>query len=212
MLTIVVDDNGRGLPVEEHETVLGRFSAAAPQHRAAPALGLALVAQQADIARRRIELSDGPLGGLRATLTVSTSPEPADGFADAGPVSGRARTLATARQPSSSIAVDSEATTMKLGAVPAEVALRNSIPITTVHTQTATPGGDQRCRAPPAARRCSQPTAVPARNGHAVSATPATVSPSAWLRLPIAQNTSTQTTSATSATARPRPRTTLSSA
>ena len=25
-LTIVVDDNGRGLPAEEHQTVLGRFS------------------------------------------------------------------------------------------------------------------------------------------------------------------------------------------
>ena len=55
-------------------------------------------------------------------------------------------------------------------------------------------------------RDSSQPTPVPARNGHAVSAMPATVSPSAWLRRPIVQNTITQTTSATSAIATGRVR------
>ncbi|TFV57701.1 HAMP domain-containing histidine kinase [Mycobacterium sp. PS03-16] len=79
-LTIVVDDNGRGLPAEEHRTVLGRFrrgSAAAP---GGSGLGLALVAQQAALHGGHIELSDGPLGGLRATLTVSASAsaEPGD--------------------------------------------------------------------------------------------------------------------------------------
>lgn len=46
-----------------------------------------------------------------------------------------------ARQPSSSAAVVRVATTMKLGAVPADVALRNSMPSTTVHTQMMSPVG-----------------------------------------------------------------------
>ncbi len=75
-MTIVVDDNGRGLPVEEHQTVLGRFSRGSTAAPGGSGLGLALVAQQAALHGGRIELSDGPLGGLRATLTVSTSPEP----------------------------------------------------------------------------------------------------------------------------------------
>jgi signal transduction histidine kinase len=75
-LTIIVDDNGRGLPEEEHETVLGRFSRGSNAAPGGSGLGLALVAQQAALHGGRIELSNGPLGGLRATLTISTSPEP----------------------------------------------------------------------------------------------------------------------------------------
>jgi signal transduction histidine kinase len=75
-MTIVVDDNGRGLPEEEHQTVLGRFSRGSNAAPGGSGLGLALVAQQAALHGGRIELSDGPLGGLRATLTISTSPEP----------------------------------------------------------------------------------------------------------------------------------------
>jgi signal transduction histidine kinase len=74
-MTIVVDDNGRGLPEEEHETVLGRFSRGSNAAPGGSGLGLALVAQQAELHGGRIELSNGPLGGLRATLTISTSPE-----------------------------------------------------------------------------------------------------------------------------------------
>jgi signal transduction histidine kinase len=75
-MTIVVDDNGRGLPEEEHQTVLGRFSRGSNAAPGGSGLGLALVAQQAALHGGRIELTNGPLGGLRATLTVSTSPEP----------------------------------------------------------------------------------------------------------------------------------------
>ncbi|MCW2624339.1 HAMP domain-containing sensor histidine kinase [Mycobacterium sp.] len=75
-MTIVVDDNGRGLPEEEHQTVLGRFSRGSYAAPGGSGLGLALVAQQAALHGGRIELSNGPLGGLRATLTLSTSPEP----------------------------------------------------------------------------------------------------------------------------------------
>jgi len=74
-MTIVVDDNGRGLPEEEYQTVLGRFSRGSNAAPGGSGLGLALVAQQAALHGGRIELSNGPLGGLRATLIISTSPE-----------------------------------------------------------------------------------------------------------------------------------------
>jgi signal transduction histidine kinase len=77
-LTIVVDDNGRGLPEDEHQAVLGRFSRGSNAAPGGSGLGLALVAQQAALHGGRIELSNSPLGGLRATLTISTSPEPLD--------------------------------------------------------------------------------------------------------------------------------------
>jgi signal transduction histidine kinase len=75
-MAIVVDDNGCGLPTEEHIAVLGRFSRGSTAAPGGSGLGLALVAQQAALHGGRIELSDGPLGGLRATLTVSIAPEP----------------------------------------------------------------------------------------------------------------------------------------
>jgi signal transduction histidine kinase len=74
-IVIVVDDNGRGLPAEEHKAVLGRFSRGSTAAPGGSGLGLALVAQQAALHRGSIELSDGPLGGLRATLTVSAAAE-----------------------------------------------------------------------------------------------------------------------------------------
>jgi hypothetical protein len=76
------------------------------------------------------------------------------------------------------MAVESEATTTKLSAVPADVALRNSIPRMTVLSQITTPVGASEVGRRHA-RAASQPAAVPDRNGHAVSATPATVIPSA---------------------------------
>ena len=76
VMTIVVDDNGCGLPAEEHRTVLGRFQRGSTTAAGGSGLGLALVAQQAALHGGRIELSDGPLGGLRATLRISTLPPP----------------------------------------------------------------------------------------------------------------------------------------
>ena len=75
-ITIIVDDNGRGLPSEEHDNVLGRFARGSTAAPGGSGLGLALVAQQAALHEGSIVLSDSPLGGLRATLTVTTSPEP----------------------------------------------------------------------------------------------------------------------------------------
>jgi signal transduction histidine kinase len=75
-ITITVDDNGRGLPADEHNNVLGRFARGSTAVSGGSGLGLALVAQQAALHGGSIVLSDSPLGGLRATLTVSASDEP----------------------------------------------------------------------------------------------------------------------------------------
>jgi two-component system, OmpR family, sensor histidine kinase PrrB len=72
-IVIITDDNGRGLPAEEHNSVLGRFSRGSTATPGGSGLGLALVVQQATLHHGSIELSDSPLGGLRATLTVSAS-------------------------------------------------------------------------------------------------------------------------------------------
>lgn len=77
-LTIIVDDNGRGLPADEHETVLGRFRRGSTAAPGGSGLGLALVAQQAELHGGAVQLSDSPLGGLRATLTVSTARDGGD--------------------------------------------------------------------------------------------------------------------------------------
>ena len=83
-ITITVDDNGRGLPAEEHKNVLGRFARGSTAAPGGSGLGLALVAQQAALHGGSIVLSDSPLGGLRATLTVSTAPEPQSDSIDQG--------------------------------------------------------------------------------------------------------------------------------
>jgi two-component system, OmpR family, sensor histidine kinase PrrB len=77
-MVIVVDDNGRGLPVEEQVAVLERFSRGSTAEAGGSGLGLALVVQQAVLHGGTFELSDGPLGGLRATLTVATAPATPD--------------------------------------------------------------------------------------------------------------------------------------
>jgi signal transduction histidine kinase len=82
VLTIVVDDNGRGLPAEEHETVLGRFRRGSTAGAGGSGLGLALVLQQAELHGGAIRLSDSPLGGLRATLTVSGASGATGGIGD----------------------------------------------------------------------------------------------------------------------------------
>jgi two-component system, OmpR family, sensor histidine kinase PrrB len=78
-LVITVDDNGRGLPAGEHQTVLGRFSRGSTAAAGGSGLGLALVAQQATLHGGHIELSHGPLGGLRATLTLSAASQQQNG-------------------------------------------------------------------------------------------------------------------------------------
>ncbi|MGK2882616.1 MAG: sensor histidine kinase [Mycobacterium sp.] len=74
LVVLTVDDNGKGLPVEEHRKVLGRFVRGSNAAPSGSGLGLALVAQQASLHGGDFQLADGPLGGLRATLTVRTAP------------------------------------------------------------------------------------------------------------------------------------------
>ncbi|MCG5431995.1 HAMP domain-containing histidine kinase [Mycobacterium sp. MYCO198283] len=74
-VVIDVDDNGRGLPAEERREVLGRFARGSTAAPGGTGLGLALVAQQAALHGGTVTLCDGPLGGLRARLTVSAAPD-----------------------------------------------------------------------------------------------------------------------------------------
>jgi two-component system, OmpR family, sensor histidine kinase PrrB len=76
MISITVDDNGRGLAADERRNVLGRFARGSTAASGGSGLGLALVTQQAALHGGDIVLSDSPLGGLRASLTLSTSSEP----------------------------------------------------------------------------------------------------------------------------------------
>jgi two-component system, OmpR family, sensor histidine kinase PrrB len=93
VLTIIVDDNGRGLPADEHETVLGRFARGSTAAPGGSGLGLALVAQQATLHGGTITLADSPLGGLRARLTIDTSPVPKDVPPDESAFSGETGSL-----------------------------------------------------------------------------------------------------------------------
>jgi two-component system, OmpR family, sensor histidine kinase PrrB len=83
-IRITVDDDGGGLPAEERDDVLGRFARGSTAAAGGSGLGLALVAQQAALHRGDIVLSDSPLGGLRATLTLSTPSEPQPDSTDRG--------------------------------------------------------------------------------------------------------------------------------
>lgn len=77
-ITVTVDDNGRGIPADEHMSVLGRFTRGSNAAPGGSGLGLALVTQQAALHGGSIVLSDSPLGGLRATLTVSAGEPPSE--------------------------------------------------------------------------------------------------------------------------------------
>ncbi len=72
-IDIVVDDDGVGLPVAERDIVLGRFARGSTAAPGGSGLGLALVTQQAELHGGELVLSDSPLGGLRATLTIAIS-------------------------------------------------------------------------------------------------------------------------------------------
>ncbi|AKC38749.1 putative sensor-type histidine kinase PrrB [Mycolicibacterium phlei] len=69
-LVIEVDDDGTGLPESDRERVLGRFERGPGAKPGGLGLGLALVAQQAALHGGDVVLSESPLGGLRATLTI----------------------------------------------------------------------------------------------------------------------------------------------
>jgi two-component system sensor histidine kinase PrrB len=67
---IAIDDNGSGVPEEERAGVFERFSRGSTASRAGSGLGLALVAQQAELHGGTASLEGSPLGGARLLLRL----------------------------------------------------------------------------------------------------------------------------------------------
>lgn len=70
---IAVDDNGSGVPEEERATVFERFHRGTTASRSGSGLGLALVAQQAEIHGGTAALEVSPMGGTRLMLRLPGS-------------------------------------------------------------------------------------------------------------------------------------------
>lgn len=68
---ISVDDNGSGVPEEERTTVFERFSRGSTASRSGSGLGLAVVAQQAELHRGTARLETSPMGGARLVLQLA---------------------------------------------------------------------------------------------------------------------------------------------
>lgn len=79
-IVITVDDNGSGLPVEERGAVFERFYRGSLASKGGSGLGLALVAQQAQLHGGRAYFDDGTLGGVRLVLELPnpTAEKPPD--------------------------------------------------------------------------------------------------------------------------------------
>ncbi|MEV6095290.1 HAMP domain-containing sensor histidine kinase [Nocardia sp. NPDC051981] len=82
-IVISIDDNGRGLPPVEREAVFERFFRGSHAAKGGSGLGLALVAQQAQLHGGRAYFDDGMLGGVRLVLELP------DRDAPPGPSPGR---------------------------------------------------------------------------------------------------------------------------
>src|SRR6201987_3670671 len=67
---IAVDDNGDGVPEDERAAVFERFSRGSTAARSGSGLGLALVAQQAELHGGAAKLEASPLGGARLVLRL----------------------------------------------------------------------------------------------------------------------------------------------
>ncbi|MBO0865390.1 MAG: HAMP domain-containing histidine kinase [Mycobacterium sp.] len=67
---IAIDDNGSGVPEEERQVVFERFSRGSTASHSGSGLGLALVAQQAQLHGGTASLEDSPLGGVRLLLRL----------------------------------------------------------------------------------------------------------------------------------------------
>ncbi|WP_067531013.1 sensor histidine kinase [Nocardia crassostreae] len=79
-IVISVDDNGRGIPAAERDAVFARFFRGSQASKGGSGLGLALVAQQAQLHGGRAYFDDGLLGGVRLILELpdrdTPQPEP----------------------------------------------------------------------------------------------------------------------------------------
>ncbi|GAC1403371.1 MAG: HAMP domain-containing sensor histidine kinase [Mycobacterium sp.] len=67
---IAIDDDGVGIPEEERRVVFNRFSRGSTASHSGSGLGLALVAQQAELHGGTASLEDSPLGGVRLLLRL----------------------------------------------------------------------------------------------------------------------------------------------
>src|SRR5689334_1949698 len=67
---IAIDDDGVGVPEEERSVVFERFSRGSTASHSGSGLGLALVAQQAELHGGTASLDDSPLGGVRLLLRL----------------------------------------------------------------------------------------------------------------------------------------------
>jgi two-component system sensor histidine kinase PrrB len=67
---IAIDDDGVGIPQEERKVVFDRFTRGSTASHSGSGLGLALVAQQAELHGGTASLEDSPLGGVRLLLRL----------------------------------------------------------------------------------------------------------------------------------------------
>ncbi|KUI03968.1 HAMP domain-containing sensor histidine kinase [Mycobacterium sp. IS-3022] len=67
---ITIDDNGSGIPEGERAAVFERFSRGSTAARSGSGLGLALVAQQAELHGGTATMETSPLGGARLVLSL----------------------------------------------------------------------------------------------------------------------------------------------
>jgi two-component system sensor histidine kinase PrrB len=67
---IAIDDNGSGVPEDERRVVFDRFSRGSTASHSGSGLGLALVAQQAQLHGGTAALENSPLGGARLVLRL----------------------------------------------------------------------------------------------------------------------------------------------
>ncbi len=67
---IAIDDDGVGIPEEERKIVFERFSRGSTASHSGSGLGLALVAQQAELHGGTATLAESPLGGARLLLRL----------------------------------------------------------------------------------------------------------------------------------------------
>jgi len=69
-VVIAIDDDGTGVPEEERKVVFERFSRGSTASHSGSGLGLALVAQQAELHGGTASLEASPLGGARLVLKL----------------------------------------------------------------------------------------------------------------------------------------------
>ncbi len=72
---VTVDDNGSGVPEGERAAVFERFSRGSTATHAGSGLGLALVAQQAELHSGTASLETSPTGGARLVLRLAQGPD-----------------------------------------------------------------------------------------------------------------------------------------